>query len=219
MIPHIENGEASIIVAISTEGRKKAAAVMGTVSLGNKSIKGVAKVREAMQESDAAKKAATQESDAAKKAAMQESDAAKNKKPPMKMFMEQTPKLITPKYNIAKTESAAGREVGVSILGGDIDITIDGSSTRRDGGKDGGRLAVLALRMVKSEVAKMPDGTLLTNYPTDADGLGDRRAGLYKKAGFGLLEDGKMRSVVKNGKLTPISAKQYQYLMRNGHHN
>jgi len=54
MIPHIdENGEASIIVAISAEGRKKAAKVLGTVSLGNKAIKGVAKVREAMQASAA----------------------------------------------------------------------------------------------------------------------------------------------------------------------
>jgi len=49
MIPHIENGEACIIVAINSEARAKAAKIMGTVSLGNKAIKGVAKVREAMQ--------------------------------------------------------------------------------------------------------------------------------------------------------------------------
>ena len=50
MIPHIEDGEACIIVAINKEARAKAAKIMGTVSLGNKAIKGVAKVREAMQE-------------------------------------------------------------------------------------------------------------------------------------------------------------------------
>jgi len=49
MIPHIEDGEACIIVAINKEARAKAAKIMGTVSLGNKAIKGVAKVREAMQ--------------------------------------------------------------------------------------------------------------------------------------------------------------------------
>jgi len=54
MIPHIDkNGEACIIVAINSEARAKAAKVMGTVSLGNKAIKGVAKVREAMQASAA----------------------------------------------------------------------------------------------------------------------------------------------------------------------
>ena len=48
MIPHIDkNGEACIIVAINKEARAKAAKIMGTVSLGNKAIKGVAKVREA----------------------------------------------------------------------------------------------------------------------------------------------------------------------------
>ena len=52
MIPHIdENGEDCIIVAINSEARAKAAKIMGTVSLGNKAIKGVAKVREAMQAS------------------------------------------------------------------------------------------------------------------------------------------------------------------------
>jgi len=54
MIPHIDkNGEACIIVAINSEARAKAAKIMGTVSLGNKAIKGVAKVREAMQASAA----------------------------------------------------------------------------------------------------------------------------------------------------------------------
>jgi len=50
MIPHIEeNGEAYIIVAIDKQSRKAAAEIMGTVSIGNKAIKGVAKMREAMQ--------------------------------------------------------------------------------------------------------------------------------------------------------------------------
>ena len=53
MIPHIEDGEACIVVAINSEARAKAAKIMGTVSLGNKAIKGVAKVREAMQASAA----------------------------------------------------------------------------------------------------------------------------------------------------------------------
>ena len=103
MIPHIENGEASIIVAISTEGRKKAAEIMGTVSLGNKSIKGVAQVRE-----------------------------ANNNKPPLQKFMEQTPKLIIPEYDIRKTESVNGRELKVTIEGNEIGIAVDGSSTRQD---------------------------------------------------------------------------------------
>jgi len=48
MIPHIdENGEACIVVGLSKAGRAKAAKVTGSVSLGNKGIKGVEKVREA----------------------------------------------------------------------------------------------------------------------------------------------------------------------------
>ena len=75
--------------------------------------------------------------------------------------------------------------------------------------------------MVKSEVAKMPDGTLLTNTPTKEDGLGEKRASLYERAGFGSPDKdsrGKMRSVVKNGKMTPISGEQYIYLMNNKHY-
>jgi len=49
MIPHIEDGEACIVVAINSEARAKAAKIMGTVSLGNKAIKGVAKMRESLQ--------------------------------------------------------------------------------------------------------------------------------------------------------------------------
>ena len=49
MIPHIENGEACIVVGLSTAGRKKAAKVTGSVSLGNKGIKGVEKDRESLQ--------------------------------------------------------------------------------------------------------------------------------------------------------------------------
>ena len=81
-------------------------------------------------------------------------------------------------------------------------------------------MAIRALRIVKKEVAKMPDGTLLTNYPVSSDGLGEGRVSLYKKAGFGPVGgDAIMRSVVKNGELTPISVEQHQYLMANGHHN
>ena len=75
--------------------------------------------------------------------------------------------------------------------------------------------------MVKSEVAKMPDGTLLTNTPTKEDGLGEKRASLYERAGFGPPDRdsrGMMRSVVKNGKMTPISGEQYIYLMNNKHY-
>jgi len=197
MIPHIENGEACIVVAISTEGRKAAAEIMGTVSLGNKSIKGVAKVRE-----------------------------ANNNKSPMQMFMEQTPKLIIPEYDIRKTESVNGHKVKVEIRGNDISIPVDGSYERGDiSPQDGKRVALQALRMVQSEVAKMPDGTLLENSPSTGDGLGEGRVSLYMRAGFGSPDqndppDGRrMRAVVKKGKLTPISAEQHRYLMNNRHYN
>jgi len=197
MIPHIENGEACIIVAISTEGRKKAAAVMGTVSLGNKAIKGVAQVREANKD----------------KPPLQE-------KSPLQEFMEQTPKLIIPQYLIDKTESVAGRKVRVEIDKGEIDILVDGSYGRVNiSPKDGAKVALQALRMIKSEVAKMPDGTLLKGSPVTSDGLGEARASLYGRAGFGPVAVSYMRSVVKNGKMTPITAEQYRYLMDNGHFN
>jgi len=193
MIPHIENGEASIIVAISTEGRKKAAAVMGTVSLGNKSIKGVAKVRE-----------------------------ANNNKPPLQKFMEQTPKLILPADDIIKKELVNGHEVKlwVSRSSGEMGISVDDSYIRKDiSPQDGKRVALQALTMVQAEVAKMPDGTLLTNSPSTGDGLGGKKEKLYERAGFGPIFDEVMMSVVKNGKLTPITSEQHRYLMRNGHYN
>ena len=197
MIPHIENGEASIIVAISTEGRKKAAEIMGTVSLGNKAIKGVAKVREANKD----------------KPPLQE-------KSPLQMFMEQTPKLVRTKDDITKTESVDGRELKVLITGGEVGITVDGSYTKGDiSPQEGLKVAVRAMRIIKAEVAKMPDGTLLTNSPSTSDGLGDSRVRLYEKAGFGPMKASVMRSVVKNGKLTPITAEQHRYLMNNGHYN
>ena len=191
MIPHIEeNGEAYLIVAISTEGRKKAAEIMGTVSLGNKAIKGVAKVREANKE-----------------------------KPPLQMFMEQTPKLSNSPDFIRKIESVNGRKVEVSIRQGDIAIYIDDSYEKVNiSQRDGERVAIRAMRMVRAEVAKMPDGTLLTNTPTVTDGLGEKRASLYERAGFGPPDQRRMRSVVKNGKMTPISGEQYRYLMENRHH-
>jgi len=196
MVPHIENGEACIIVAISTEGRKKAAEIMGTVSLGNKAIKGVAKVREANKD----------------KPPVQE-------KPPMQKFMEQTPRLISPESSIVKKELVNGRELQVIISNGDIGISIDASYLRQDiSQREGTNLALRALRIVKKEVAKMPDGTLLTNTPTTADGLGEARASLYQRAGFGAMSGEEMMSVVKNGKLTPISGDQYRYLMRNKHY-
>ena len=194
MIPHIENGEASIIVAISTEGRKKAAEIMGTVSLGNKSIKGVAQVREANKD-----------------------------KPPLQKFMEQTPKLILGQYDIEKSELVDRHDLWVWIKEGDIGITVDGSYTRGNiSKKEGKKVAIRALRIVQSEVAKMPDGILLTNTPVSRDGLGKERASLYEAAGFGAPDrnsKGKMMSVVKNGKMTPISVEQYGYLMNNGHFN
>jgi len=199
MIPHIEeNGEAYLIVAISTEGRKAAAEIMGTVSLGNKSIKGVAQVREANKENPP----------------LQE-------KSPLQKFMEQTPKLIIPTDIILKGSSVAGHEVKVLFDIGNIGITVDDSYTKGNiSPQEGKKVAIRAMRMVKKEVAKMPDGTLLTNTPTTADGLGSSRASLYESAGFGSIGgDDIMRSVVKKGKLTPISAEQYGYLMNNGHHN
>ena len=198
MIPHIEeSGEACIIVAISTEGRKKAAAVMGTVSLGNKSIKGVAKVREANKD----------------KPPLQE-------KSPLQKFMEQTPKIITPRDIIVKSELVTGRRVAVTIHKGHIGITVDGSYVREDNSpKDGAKVAIRALRIVQAEAAKMPDGTLLTGFPSSSDGLGEARVSLYGRAGFGPIDGGMMMSVVKNGKLTRISAEQEKYLMDNGHFN
>jgi len=194
MIPHIEeSGEACIVVAISTEGRKKAAAVMGTVSLGNKSIKGVAKVREANKD-----------------------------KPPLQKFMEQTPKLILPTDDILKKELVDGHEVKlwISRSSGEMGVSVDDSYIRKDiSPQEGKRVTFQALRMVKSEVAKMPDGTLLKNTPTTKDGLGNSRERLYERAGFGPIFDEVMMSVVKNGKLTPITSEQHRYLMRNGHHN
>jgi len=140
--------------------------------------------------------------------------------------MEQTPKLIFPQEKIVKIESVAGHKVEVIIGRGDIGITVDDSYERGDiSPKEGKQVALRALRIVQSEVAKMPDGTLLTNIPTTKDGLGEGRVSLYKSAGFGLQEqDGwpdqrRMRSVVKNGKMTPISVEQYRYLMNNGHYN
>ena len=196
MIPHIENGEACIVVAISTEGRKAAAEIMGTVSLGNKSIKGVAKVREANKE----------------KPPQQE-------KPPLQMFMEQTPKLSNSPDFIRKIESVNDRKVEVSIRQGDIAIYVDDSYEKvKMSKKEGTEVAIRAMRMVQSEVAKMTDGTLLTNTPTVTDGLGKKRIKLYERAGFGPPDQRRMRSVVKNGKMTPISGEQYRYLMENRHH-
>jgi len=197
MIPHIENGEACIIVAIDKQSRKKAAAIMGTVSLGNKAIKGVAKVREANKE----------------KPPVQE-------KSPLQKFMEQTPKLVRPTDIITKTELVNGRNLKVLITGGEVGITVDGSYTRGDiSPREGTKVAVRAMRIIKAEVAKMPDGTLLINSPTTSDGLGDSRVRLYEKAGFGSMKGSLMRSVVKNGKLTPITSEQHGYLMNNGHFN
>jgi hypothetical protein len=69
------------------------------------------------------------------------------------------------------------------------------------------KVAMAAMRKTREMVAKMPDGMLLSNYPTDNDGKGEARTKLYKKAGFAVLEGvGRtMYAVVVNGKITPAT--------------
>jgi hypothetical protein len=71
------------------------------------------------------------------------------------------------------------------------------------------KVAMTAMRNVKEMVAKMPDGTLLSNTPSDGDGRGDARASLYAKAGFSPVDKSFiMYAVVIGGKIKPAS-KEY----------
>ena len=137
-------------------------------------------------------------------------------------FMASTPKLVFPTTHIEKIEEVGRHDLRVRIKDGVIDFSVNNSYSKKNiHPKDGLKVGLRALKIIRDEVSKMPDGTFLRNTPSSMDGLGDKRARLYVKAGFGKLdgEGDSMKAVVKNGKITPIKSKKYRYFMNNGHYN
>ena len=137
-------------------------------------------------------------------------------------FMASTPKLVFSDAYIEKSERVSGHDLRVRIESGNIAFSVDDSYSKEDiPPQEGLKVGLRALRIIRDEVSKLPEGTLLRNKPSTDDGLGDKRARLYEKAGFGKMEgeSESMKAVVKNGKITPLTGKQYRYLMNSGHYS
>lgn len=85
-----------------------------------------------------------------------------------------------------------------------------------DNPRDGLRMA-LAVRKKYNEIfAKYPDGTVVANSPYTYDGAGDKRAAVYKAAGFGDLDEKSagQYAIIKGGKLTPINKPELDKMIK-----
>jgi len=187
----IVDEEACIVMSIGSEARKKMQQVHGLKSLSNAEMRGLTVVKQGDQPP----------------------------KSPLTEFMEQTPKILFSKSDIERTAVVGSDSLRVTIQNGDIAFSVNGYYSKvEDASSNKAKVGVRAMKIIQSEVAKMRDGTLLTNTPTTSDGIGDRRARIYERAGFGSPDAfGNMRSVVKKGKMTPVSKEQYDYMIENKH--
>jgi hypothetical protein len=72
------------------------------------------------------------------------------------------------------------------------------------------RLGMTALKMVREDIKKLPDGMLVYNKPESKDGKRDYRARIYEKAGFGPMnKSGGQFAIVKGGKLLPLTDQEF----------
>lgn len=73
-----------------------------------------------------------------------------------------------------------------------------------------------ALNGIERKLKDFPDGQLLVNKPYSNDGLGDKRARLYSKKGFGERDkDGFQWGVIRGGKLVPVSGSDIDKILGN----
>ena len=118
------------------------------------------------------------------------------------------------------TGQTANVEVVVTVFGGEagIGITVNDSYSQSKSitdRRDRVNVALAARTLFNEELKKLPEGSILFNSPYTADGLGDERKSLYKRAGFGLEPSGDiMIGIKKGGKVKPITRKQIHVLQK-----
>lgn len=164
--------------------------------------------------------------------------AAKKKPKTKASDGEEFPEVNTKKLKSIKSRfelTAAGDKAEVVFE--PMDLSVDFSNAKKgdsytvlfkvNGGYDAGTIsdsregvkAALKIRkQIQNEIAKIPDGTLLSNSPHDGDGKGNQRAALYKSFGFSDVDNSGLMpqqwAIVQNGKLRPITVSQVEELLK-----
>jgi hypothetical protein len=70
-------------------------------------------------------------------------------------------------------------------------------------------------KLLKEQIATLPDGIIVYNKPWTEDGKGDTRTRAYKKAGFGEpSKKGGMYGVVVKGRILPLTEAEYKVLAK-----
>jgi Protein of unknown function (DUF935) len=93
-----------------------------------------------------------------------------------------------------------------------VSFSIDGEFRRDDPQTDAekahnNRVGLHVLRKGKEWIKGLPDGLIVHNQPITSDGAGDGRIDVYKRFGFGPIdENGSQFAVVKGGKLVPLQS-------------
>lgn len=111
-------------------------------------------------------------------------------------------------------DSRSGKILKNDIPALEIAFGVDGSvdySKKRLSQKEKVKIGLNAFKMIREDVKKLPDGTLLINQPYAGDGKQDYRARIYRKAGFGEMnQSGFQFAIVQGGKLKPLTEKELQ---------
>lgn len=93
----------------------------------------------------------------------------------------------------------------------DIYFVVNESFEAGTASTNGVRLGVAAIKSIKKQIKKYPDGIVLHNNPDNDDGKGHIRAKLYKSLGFGEVDENNDQwAVVVGGKIIPLSRKQLE---------
>jgi hypothetical protein len=102
----------------------------------------------------------------------------------------------------------------------EVTVAVNGTVNKEGeiSGKDGLKLALASRETVNGYVKTAPDGTIITAAPHLGDGFGAERTRLYEKAGFSAPDENNvMHSIVRGGKITPITIDEIQALKEAGH--
>lgn len=114
-------------------------------------------------------------------------------------------------------------EIAMTTRGTDFSFTVNGKYDRPDGlsRRDGIKIST-TVRNAFREIAKsMSLGSVVTCYPYEDDGLGDKRRTLYRAAGFRDGPDGVMYARIKDksGGTAPSSEEELRKFIERGRFN